>query len=159
MPLSISLEVVQDIATHPGISRSFLDLDIAKFVDCNLGLNKPWSHWWVSTYFQTSHLEDQFPLGGLNSGTPCRWEIILKLYCYVAILLYCSCPCPYSAHYRWPPQGLATARDQPAALSDSTTTRMSLFDTFLLSVKTNQMPSIYQYLTKAIGVDAEDHRM
>lgn len=99
----------------------------------------------VCTYFQTGHLEDQFPLRGLNSGTPCRWEIILKLYCY---------SCPYSAHYWWPPQGLATARDWTAAVSDSTTICMSLFDTFLLFVKINQTPNIYHCLTKA-----EDHKM
>lgn len=57
-------EVVQDIPAQPGLARNFLDLDIAKLININSRLNKSWSDWLVSTYFQISHLEDLFALGG-----------------------------------------------------------------------------------------------
>lgn len=93
VPLPPSLgEVVQDIPTHPGVSRNFLDIDIAKFVDCNLGLSKPWYDWWVSTYFQTSHLEDQFPLAGVSQfrdGLQVRYysEAVLLYTSHVLVLI------------------------------------------------------------------------
>lgn len=145
-------EVVQNIPAQPGLSINFLDLDIAKLINSNSRLNKPWSDWSASTSrsvtWKTCLLWE-----GLNSGTPGRWETILKLYWYIPhtfLSLFHSLlvTTPGICHCQRLDSG-----------TDSATFCTFLFDMFLLFVKINQIPNIYQCLTKAVGADGEGHRM